>query len=51
MVVGGILVSVGISVGFLLITGMVLALLLILAEKRSLITVRAALISTRETGN
>src|SRR3990172_7720768 len=36
MVVGGILVSVGISVGFLLGTGLILALLLILAEKKIL---------------
>ncbi|HHT9150118.1 MAG TPA: NADH:ubiquinone reductase (Na(+)-transporting) subunit F, partial [Candidatus Wujingus californicus] len=36
MVISSILVSIGISVGFLLITGMVLALLLILAEKKIL---------------
>ena len=36
MVVGSILVSIGVSVGFLLITGMILALLLILAEKKIL---------------
>lgn len=36
MIIGSILVSIGISVGFLLITGMILALLLILAEKKIL---------------
>ncbi len=36
MIIGSILISIGISVGFLLITGMVLALLLILAEKKIL---------------
>jgi Na+-transporting NADH:ubiquinone oxidoreductase subunit F len=36
MIVGGILFSIGISVGFLLITGLLLALLLILAEKKIL---------------
>ncbi len=36
MALGNILVSIGISVGFLLGTGLILALLLILAEKKIL---------------